>query len=470
MPVFEWLESQAAEQIALASSISTLHDNVANQVAPLLSWWERWKAVDESEGKGPFAELLDFWGRGGLCRVAAAVRPEAHRAVAVDARSIDEIRRWARILCPLFDTVIIKWKGVLGDGVVMCPLQADYAGPGGHGYDVTNEAIYNMSNDPPTPLWGMTVSSASLVPQELARFLADEAMPLMRAGRLVLVPAPLVGCTQRAIGWTDDLFVTGLLGGAVSVIGAADAPAQDSSRPRRILDLSSTGLPYIEDVSLPDLARVLHEANDWLRPARAIILRAINSDDLRHERWGQITIMQNDINDACRELEERYRQLVRTESDDRWRVTTVATTVLATERPDAAQEQGDPITDVLQAIGSRPADPTPWIPYWMLQGKGGYLRWTAPLDNRSIETKSHRPEAPVRGPRLPISSWLHPGTPGWGIRPAVEIACSRARALSAVPWTRWVCRKPWGAQIRGDPEISATVGFPQDGPIMSAAR
>ena len=278
LPVFEWLASDAAQAIGIASRQTTLHQSVATQVAPLASWWQEWTDLGEGD---PFAELLDFWGRGGICRVAAAIRPQAHRAVAVDARTLNEIRRWARILCPLFDTVVVKWKGPLvDDGIVICPHRTDYGGPGGHGYTfLSGEELINAN-------WCKSASTASLVGRDLASFLAGEAMPLIRAGRLIVVPAPLVGCTQSAIGWTDDLFVNGLLGGAVSVVGAVGAvPTADHQR-RRVLDLSSTVLPYIENVALPDLARVLEEASQWIRPLRALILDGVGSADLRHERSG----------------------------------------------------------------------------------------------------------------------------------------------------------------------------------------
>jgi hypothetical protein len=415
VPVFEWLESAAARDIG--DNQATLREGVADQVAPLVDWWQGWTRMSGDAEGSPFAEFLDFWGRGGLCRVAAAVRGQAHRAVAVDATSIPDVRRWARILCPLFDTVIVKWKGTLHDGVVMCPLEVNYGGPGGHGYDITNEFIAEVDSDPPVPRWGMTVSSACLMPQELATFLAHEAIPLVQAGRLVVVPAPLVGCTQSKVGWTDDLFVDGLLGGAVSVVGSGEAE-HDGPSSRRVFDLGSSVIPYIEGVTMTDLAQVLEDANDWLSPLRAVILKGVADKELRHERWERLTLLQDDISDACKELDDRYRKVVRDKPDADWRVGTVDSCVVATERPDAPQEsqvRPDPITTVLQSIGTASRDPAPWIPYWLLKGVGGQLRWSGPLDNKPSEG------APREGPRLPISSWLHPGTAGFGIRPAIGI-------------------------------------------------
>ena len=92
-PVVDWLNSNAAQAISRASATDGLRQTVAKQVAPLVAWWRQW----HKEHSGPESELLDFWGRGGFARVAAAVRGSPVDAIAVDAQSIGDIERWARI-------------------------------------------------------------------------------------------------------------------------------------------------------------------------------------------------------------------------------------------------------------------------------------------------------------------------------------------------------------------------------------
>jgi hypothetical protein len=112
------------------------------------------------------------------------------------------------------------------------------------------------------------------LPPELAVFLSREALQLIRTGRLIVLSAPLVGCTQSAVGWTDDLFANSVLGGAVSVTasGPTDNRAEDAAG--RVLDISSIALPFIDTVALPDLARVWDETGEWLDPLRNRILGA----------------------------------------------------------------------------------------------------------------------------------------------------------------------------------------------------
>jgi tetratricopeptide (TPR) repeat protein len=124
-PVIEWFGSPEAKAVAEASKENTLREAVAKQVALLVAWWTQWHGVGGASEPKPLHHLgkvgeieslvLDFWGRGGFSRLAVVIRAKPHNAIAVDARSTADISRWARMLCPLFDTVIIKWKGELGE-------------------------------------------------------------------------------------------------------------------------------------------------------------------------------------------------------------------------------------------------------------------------------------------------------------------------------------------------------------------
>jgi hypothetical protein len=170
---------------------------------------------------------------------------------------MDEIGLWAKVFCPLFDTVVVKWKGEIGQGMVIAPMDIHYGGPGcfgGHGYSVT---AGSRTTSPEGNEWTVAVVWANPLPQEVASFLATEALPLFQRGRLLVVGAPLVGCTQTAVGWTDHLLVDGLLGGVVNVVGAGESAAVRGAGSQRVLDLSVVSLPYIDGVPLSDLARVV---------------------------------------------------------------------------------------------------------------------------------------------------------------------------------------------------------------------
>ncbi|MCG2808557.1 MAG: hypothetical protein L6413_09885, partial [Coriobacteriia bacterium] len=270
LPVVDWFGSRQATDLATAVGRTSMHEVVGSLYRPLVEWWDAWR----TEEREPARAFLDFWGRGGFARVAAAVRSAPHRAIAVDATTVEEIRLWARIFCPLFDTVLVKWKGQLGAEFGMLPMQLDWGGPdayGGWGYTVT---AGTSVSDPQGEEWTIAMGWMNPVPAAIAQFLAGEARQLVLAGRLVLLPASLVGCSQSAVGWTDDLLTTGFLGGVVT---AAQSTVSDAdTRPQqRLVDLRKTTIPYIENVGLDELARVLAEAEDQLDPLRTLFCNSL---------------------------------------------------------------------------------------------------------------------------------------------------------------------------------------------------
>ncbi|MEP9394362.1 hypothetical protein ABLE94_19195 [Gordonia sp. VNK1] len=397
LPRNRWMNSQAAREVSRSVRQVGLRATIAQQIAPFVEWCKAWPREDDS--LGPYAGLFDFWGRGGFARVAAALREKPHSAIAVDAETVDEVRMWAQILCPLFETVVIKWKGPITSTVAMVPQRADYGGPdsfGGHGY-VTMAGL-QLYDD-----WAPTIGFANLIPDQVAHMLATEALPLLEDGRLVLVPAPVVGCTQSMVGWTDHLLLD-FVGGVVSVADGRDSvnEAEGAAARPRVLDLVGHSLPYMADVGLQDLARVLDEGDEWVQPFQSLLVQSLNSDGLKTENWQGITLLENDFRDASRQLNAWLRDVSKVGG---WHVAEVPAVVSAS----SAEELGsgsEPVTDMLRAITRREPDLSPWVPYWRLQGMGGHLDWSRPLDNPS------RP-SPRAGESPTVHSWLCPGTPGW---------------------------------------------------------
>ncbi|MFG2143683.1 hypothetical protein ACGFRG_05720 [Streptomyces sp. NPDC048696] len=398
LPSARWLASPAAKEIASSARSQGLRSTVAEQFAPLAAWWRDWKGDDGD--RSPQSGLFDFWGRGGFTRVAAALRAKPHAAIAVDARTLDEIRNWTRVLCPLFDTVVVKWKGELNGEMVMIPQRADYGGPGafgGHGYYIAMGGLV-LGED-----WVPATSWANLVPPAVSRLLATEALPLVAAGRLVLLPAPLVGCTQTTVGWTDHLLLE-LLGGVVNVANDSTRNSPDRPNGQRVLDLVRHSLPYMADISLKDLASVLDETDEWVKPLRTLLLQSLSSDALKVENWQAISVLENDFYEACQQLRSRLEGVGRTGG---WHIANTTAAVSAVSIND--QNPGhEPITEILRSITHQQRELAPWIPYWRLQDMGGHLDWSHPIDNPSRSSPDHRFSS--------IShAWLRPGTAGWRI-------------------------------------------------------
>lgn len=415
-PIVDWFKSPDALKIQRTATERGLRTAVSDQFIPLISWWKEWQG--EPGSPNPHSELFDFWGRGGFSRVAAAIRARPHATIAVDAQTIEDIRKWARILCPLFDTVIVKWKGELGSGMVITPIHMAYGDGaddfGGHGYSVASGSTIRDHED-----WCPALSWANPIPQEVTRFLAKEALPLLKAGRLVVFPAPLVGCTQTAIGWTDNLLVDSFLGGVVNV-----ARREESVTPtighQRILDITRVQIPFIDNVPLADLANVLDETEPWVGPLRGLLLRTMSNEDLNYERWDRIAALEYDIQQACRELREQLHSLVTKHRQQEWRIAETAGGISAGERGGTPPAH-DSITGLLQSVSSTRRELSPWIPYLRLQDYGGHLHWTCPLDNTSTppDAMTLARLAMSKGPEM--HTWLYPGTPGWTIPTAFRI-------------------------------------------------
>ncbi|MCC9705941.1 hypothetical protein E4N62_12180 [Streptomyces sp. MNU76] len=402
LPTIGWLRSQEARDIALVARRSSLREAVAAQVSPVVSWWEEW----HNQTGGPESELLDAWGRGGFLRVAAAVQAKPHDAIAVDVFSVDEIRSLARMLCPLFDTVIVKWKGQLGGGMVMVPLPTDIAVTGGHGYEWTSTRIRDR--------WAIAVGWANPLPRKVTAFLAGEASALFRGGRLLVLPAPLVGCTQSAVGWTDDCLANVFLAGVFSVGRKGAVAGQGQSRLPRVLDLAEVTVPFIDGIELSDLASVLDETAEWALPMQSTLRTSI--DDLAHEKLGTVKAIESQFRDASRYLQEKFENMSQKLGTGSWRVVSARGDVSAESRPLLSPGR-EPITDMLRALSPLPKDVSPWVPYWRLESFGGYLDWTCPVDNPS------RPDDDEQRNNPPdLQGWLYPGTSGVGWRPMVRFA------------------------------------------------
>jgi len=410
--VTEWFDSKAAENIrkTVASEPEGLRRIISDQMKPLVEWF---REFPPKEGAGhAYSELLDIWGRGGFSRIVAAVRADPLNSISVDATCIADISLWARVFCPLYDTVIVKWKGPLGAGLAIVPMPDNLGPPGefgGQGYVRTSSALSGREG------WHVAVGWGNLLPRKVSEFLATEALPLIQSGRLVLLPASLVGCTQSAVGWTDNLFVDALLGGVVKIAGAQPKNGSETSKDTgfRLLDLGTVTVPFIDNVSLCDLDRVLNDTTEWLSPLRRLLQGAIGSSHLRYERWDSLRPYFTDIRDAFRQLEELWESLAAScPKDAEWRLADVTGAFSAATRQHDAPGT-DPVTDLLRSIAGGSEHLGPWIPFWRLKEAGGQINWTRPLDNRSTPPDEM---ARFQGFSSPVSQgWLFPGDGGPGV-------------------------------------------------------
>ncbi|HBS26582.1 MAG TPA: hypothetical protein DD827_05540 [Gammaproteobacteria bacterium] len=418
LEVIDWSASDACSELrtSVLAEPEGLRKTISKQVEPLVEWFSQFPSKD---GKNhAYSELFDIWGRGGFSRIVAAVRADPLNAICVDAQSINEIALFARVFCPLYDTVIVIWKGEIHPALGLVPMPDNIGPPGefgGQGYIRTSDTIDGKDG------WHAAMGWANYLPREISEFLAIDALPLVRSGRLVLLPAPLVGCTQNDVGWTDNLLVDSLLGGVVksgshstnTVSGSASGSAS------RLVDLSAVNIPFIDGVSLSDLNHILNDSGDWLQSLRQPIRRTIASNGLRGERWDELKPYLADVRDAFRELDEHWKNLAKQHSGQTsWRTAALEGAFSAMKQPDD-MVGFDPITSQLQAIATANDNLGPWMPMWRLRKAGGKINWSASFDNTSIQPDLM---AKMQGFTSSVSQgWLYPGDGGPGMGASIRI-------------------------------------------------
>lgn len=408
IPTLEWLDSDDAQRVMQQSRRESLHTAIAAISRPLVEWWNAWRTDNGPQGG---EVLMDFWGRGAFMRIVAAVRARPTHAIAVDATTIDEVRHWARVFCPLFDTVIVKWKGQLNsiDGVVVAPRHISQGSPGdfgGHGYFSTADFLRDE--------WNLAVSfGGSLLPTQVCNFLATEAIRLIEQGRLVVLPAPLVGASQSAVGWTDDLLTGGLFRGVVNAANTTHASGQDIPKSLRAIDITTTAIPYMRGVALPTLADMFGELGEEVAE-----LRRLWTDDIAYvanDDWQRINSLERDFDDACRALRERMKKL--TSGDGQVGISELAAGTSALPAQ-AVTGKASTVTSLLHDLTSD-RQTKPWIPFWRLTEQGHLLDWNATPNRFGNPINSADPASHSSMGFIDVAeatnSWLCPGNAGCGL-------------------------------------------------------
>jgi hypothetical protein len=385
LPITDWFQGQHGLRIANDAKRKGLRLAVAEQTRFLLEWHDQ----VFREGSD-FAHAYDFWGRGGFSRIASAVTARPEEAICVDAFEAWHLPTIARILCPLFDTVIIKWKGRFEDG---SGLDA-YPDPAPD-YDQFGDFFGGRglvrSSD------GLLGFRGQFMPAEVMEFLELHALPLIKQGRLVVLPAPSVGCTQSAIGWTDDLLTRHFLKGVMNGVAWTKEPSSVSVD---VLDFSRSLIPFIDGVPIGDLATVIEDLDEYLSPLRNYVFDLAANTPF--ERTAVVRSAEADFRDACRLLEERLQRLSSTHEGWHVGVTEAEASLSA---PGEMRPGLDLNSEALKAISPASKEVAPWIPFFHLKGLNGYIDWAHRLDNPSKE-----PELTPFG--AVFHSWLYPGSGG----------------------------------------------------------
>lgn len=392
-PVVDWIASNQSLKIQRHSEIDGLRSYVS-EVSQLLT--DTWELLHSTAPSFDPADALDFWGRGAFIKIAAAVRARSLDTIVVEAVSTKEIAHWVRVFCPFFETVVVKWKGDLQRRVSSLPIPIDtirHAGCG-CGYVLTG----SESNG-----WPVAMGHGVLLPKHVATFLFHNCVRLMKQGRLVVVPAELVGCQAPGLAAADGLLAQKLLGGAISL---ANINISNDAADVRVVDVATTPIPYLRGISLDDFSEVMDSLCDATGDFKHLWRSRISKVDLSD--WRTLSAFEDQFRDACVQLEKAVCN-----------VATKLRNVTVSRMPGGCAFAQPPVspemTSYLQDIcGPIPSDA--WVPLWRIQKAGGVLEWNA-NHSRDVKHGILLRKTPAQYSSRFGPSWLCPGNVGLEERP-----------------------------------------------------
>jgi len=368
----------AIKSVAPADDALTLLEANAVALKPLLAWWREieptgvWFSDKKKAGALDDADrglrvLYDYWGGGGAARVMANLRQFApdHFSPFIEVRSLEEVRRAIRMFALISDVLVLLWKG---------PIQPQRTAPfvpirdviGGAGYVGFFGTVLRSPSGIP---WVAALGNGAYLPEEVCRFLFSEAVGLLEQGRLILLPAPAVGCWQPEHGPCEKLLVD--LTGTTSVLNrSADQEA------------SPVGfIPFFEDVPVSAIVDLLSERPEQTRRLRLALAR--KTRELRGH--GSVEAGQRELQD---ELQDAFAE---------W---------ASIHRSFGKKHEWQNREDEMSSTALRFQDQ--WSPIFMLSQLGYRLR----VESAGLAAgSSPRHAAYVPDEGTPFGSWLLPPGP-----------------------------------------------------------
>jgi tetratricopeptide (TPR) repeat protein len=370
---------EAIKNIEPLSVTHTLVEANAAAVKPLLAWWRDieksgcWFAGDKAKSGATDDQdrglrvLYDYWGGGGAARVMANLRRFApdHFSPFIEVRSADDIRLAIRMFSLISDVLVLLWKGRTESQqtATFVPIRDVVGGAGYIGFFGT--ILKSPSGIP----WVGAIGYGTCLPEDICRLLFTEASGLLEQGRLIVLPAPAVGCWQSEYGPCEKLLVD-LMG---------TTPLLHRSKDQ---DASPVGfVPFFDDAPIPAIVDLLGERPEQTRRLRLALTK--RTRELRNH--GSLEAgkreLQDEIQDAFAEWSAIHRSL-------------------------GGKHEWQSRRDELSSTALRFEDQ--WSPIFMLNQLGYRLRVQA-LD-RSLDPSSTPARYNVKE-GTPFGSWLLPPGP-----------------------------------------------------------
>jgi len=343
-----------------ATSLEEAHQWV---LGILIDWWD---GIGE---KFSPCGVYGMWGEANYGRMLLNHRAFAKKSfhLCVEISSVREARLACRMLSPICDCLTLLWKGLFKPNPIIVPVPFEFEEPI-RGWKPRPPKYWDegarMYGSVMPPLGGFTL------PYPIVKFYMEEARDLVAAGRLVLVPGPMVGCLGLGHDDTERMFCD---------VAAADVVIRRTGRPRERHPLEMV-VPWFPSIPMRDLAKLCEDHSECLAELRRKCLEW--SSNVVSNQSLLLTRIKAEIGLLSRDIERAFKRVGgAASSGSQLEMQRVKGVGGQAKRADiGVSPLRCEANNRIAAFVDESFSVHPWFPYWSFEQRGFQWQLGAPLD------------------------------------------------------------------------------------------
>ncbi len=268
----------------LAGTVGATNLQEANKwvLGPMLDWMEFGAKTPMAINCSSIGLVYDLWGQLNFSRLILNNRnfTDAFH-LSIEISNVAEAKLACRNFLPITDCLTLIWKGNFDIGTGAIPRFLNDGVP-----DKNWKPNYNIEGLVPLTMAPMACYT---LPFDILKFYIGEARPFVESGKLILVPGPMVGCTNTEHGILEELYCKAINGYSIQSLSK-------SEKKSRSIPLVYPSFPSLE---LDTLSQIIKDEEDGLKALRQILLN-----------WS-LDIEQNGVSDLkLRLFKEEFREIL----------------------------------------------------------------------------------------------------------------------------------------------------------------
>lgn len=268
--------------IAGTEGASNLQEANKWVLGPMLDWMEFGAKTPMTINCSSIGLVYDLWGQLNFSRLILNNRNFTNAFhLSIEISNVSEAKLACRNFLPITDCLTLIWKGKFDIGTGAIPR-------------FLNDGVPDKNWQPNNSIGGllpltMAPMACYTLPFDILNFYIGEARPFVESGKLVLVPGPMVGCTNTEHGLLEELYCKATNGYSIQSLS-------NTEKKSRSIPLIYPSFPSLE---LKTLSQIIEDEEDGLRTLRQILLN-----------WS-FDIEQNGISDLKLQLfKEEFREML----------------------------------------------------------------------------------------------------------------------------------------------------------------